>query len=142
MYGGYRSMWHTLCIVHGITVPRNEVQKLMKELDPEGCDLRRRRKLQKREYTSPGPNFAWHVDGYDKLLKLKDYGFPIHGAIDGFSRKILWLRVTKTNDDPAVTASFYLKCVREQAGCPVLLVTCRSWKRKSSDGKHAMHFEI
>ena len=113
-------MWHTLRIARGIAVLRNEVQKLMNELDPEGCDLRRRRKLRRREYTSLGPNFAWHVDGYDKL---EDYGFPIHGAIDGFSRKILWLRVTKTNNDPAVTASFYLNCVREQAGCPVLLVT-------------------
>ena len=65
-------MWHTLHIAHGITVSRNEV-KLMKELDPEGCDLRRRRKLRRREYTTPGPNFACHVDGYDNL---KDYGFP------------------------------------------------------------------
>ena len=31
--------------------------------------------------------------------------------------------MTKTNNDPAVTAGFYLNCVREQAGCPVLLVT-------------------
>ena len=29
----------------------------------------------------------------------------------------------KTNNDPAVTAGFYLGCVREQEGCSVLLVT-------------------
>ena len=31
--------------------------------------------------------------------------------------------MTKTNNDPAVTAGFFLNCVREQAGCPILLVT-------------------
>ena len=30
--------------------------------------------------------------GYDKL---KAFGFPIRGAIDGYSRKILWLKVTR-----------------------------------------------
>lgn len=27
-----------------------------------------------------GPDFVWHLDGYDKL---KPYGFAIHGCIDG-----------------------------------------------------------
>ena len=30
----------------------------------------------------------WHIDGYDKL---KPYGFCVHGAIDGFSRRIMWI---------------------------------------------------
>ena len=116
---GYRSMWHTLRIHHDIVIPRQEVQTLMRELDPEGCEVRRRRRLRRREYTTPDPNFAWHVDGYDKL---KDFGFPIHGCIDGFSRKILWLFVSRTNNDPRVTAAFYLDCVREQGGSPVILI--------------------
>lgn len=44
----------------------------------------------RRCYYSEGPSYVWHLDGYDKL---KPYGFPIHGCIDGFSRKILWLEV-------------------------------------------------
>ena len=28
-----------------------------------------------------GPNFIWHVDSYDKL---KPFGFPINGCIDGY----------------------------------------------------------
>jgi hypothetical protein len=58
--------------------------------------------------------------GYDKL---KPYGFPIHGAIDGFSRKILWLEVTKSNNKPEVPARLYLECVKENYGCPVLVRT-------------------
>ena len=81
---GYRALWHTLQL-EGIIVPRNEVERLLKEMDPEGCESRRAKRLTKRNYISAGPNFCWHVDGYDKL---KPYGFPIHGCMDGCSRKI------------------------------------------------------
>ena len=32
----------------------------------------------------------WNVNGYDKL---KPFGFAFHGAIDGYSRKMLWLHI-------------------------------------------------
>lgn len=113
--GGYRSIWHTLRL-EGIQVPRHVVQVKLKELDPEGCELRKRKCLRRRQYHSPGPNHTWHVDGYDKL---KPYGFPIHGAIDGWSRKIMWLKVARSNNLPEVPATFYLECVAEHGGCPV-----------------------
>lgn len=42
-------------------------------------------------YNSSGPSHQWHMDGYDKL---KPYGIAIHGCIDAFSRRILWLKVS------------------------------------------------
>ena len=54
--------------------------------------------------------------GYDKL---KPYGFPIHGAVDGFSRKVLWLEVTRSNNLPEAVAKFYLDAVRQNEGCPL-----------------------
>ena len=116
---GYRSMCHTLRL-ENIQVPRHVVAQLMREIDPNGCEQRKSRRLTRRKYLSPGPNFTWHVDGYDKL---KPYGFPIHGCIDGWSRRIMWLRVTRTNNDPQVVASFYLDCVDKLGGCPVNLRT-------------------
>ena len=53
--------------------------------------------------------------------KLKPYGFPIHGAIDGFSPRVLWLQVVKSNNDPNVPAHLYFECVRDNHGCPLLL---------------------
>ena len=47
--------------------------------------------------------------GYDKL---KHFGFPIHGAIDGYSRKILWLEVARSNNKPEIPARFFLECLR------------------------------
>ena len=112
---GYRSMWHSLRMGHGLTAPRDLVQRLMKEIDPDGCELRKRRRLRRRSYWSLGPNHTWHIDGYDKL---KDFGFPIHGCVDGFSRKVLWLNVSRSNNDPSVVLRFYLDCVDENEGCP------------------------
>ena len=96
--GGYRSIWHTLRLEH-LQVPRHVVEGLMRELDPKGCKLRQAKRLKRRKYSCRGPNDVWHVDGYDKI---KPYGFPIHGCIDGWSRKIMWLRVSRTNNNPEV----------------------------------------
>ena len=41
-------------------------------------------------YRSVGPNHLWYIDGYDKL---KPHGLPIYGAIDGYSRRLMWLKV-------------------------------------------------
>ena len=46
------------------------------------------------------------MDGNDKL---KPFGFYVHGCIDGFSRKKIWLHVANTNKDPAVIAYYFLK---------------------------------
>ena len=114
--GGYRSMWHALR-TQGLQVPRRVVEQLMRELDPEGCQSRRAKRLRRRTYHVPGPNYCWHADGYDKL---KPYGFPIHGCIDGWSRKIIWLQVARSNNRPEIPASFFLKSVQTY-GCPVKL---------------------
>jgi len=117
--GGYRTVWHALEI-EGMRVPRSIVQSLLKELDPAASENRRGHRLQRRRYVNPGPNFAWHIDGYDKL---KPWGFPIHGAIDGFSRKVLWLNVTRSNNAPDNIAYFYLSTVTSLGGCPAELIT-------------------
>lgn len=108
---GYRSMWHTLRC-EGFMIPRSKVASILRELDPDGCEERR---THRRSYINPGPNFCWHLDGYDKL---KLFGFPIHGCIDGFSRKMIWLKLSRSNNNPEVILKFYLDSVREFGGCP------------------------
>ena len=112
-------MWHTLKR-DGIFVPRHVVERLLRELDPERWSYRRSKCLRRRNYLSMGPNYCWQMDGYDKL---KPYGFPIHGCIDGFSRKILWLKVTRSNNNPSVIAKFYLDAVEELTACPTKVGT-------------------
>ena len=117
---GYRGMWHRLRMKYNITVSRDTIMYLLQELDPEGILIRRRHKLQRRQFISSGPNNSWHADGYDKL---KRYGFPIHGCIDAFSRKVLWLTITRSNNNPLVPAYFFLKSIRDRQVVPRLLQT-------------------
>lgn len=116
---GYRSIWHILEL-EGLRVPRVIVQDLLKEMDPEGTELRRKHCLKRRMYQNPGPNYAWHIDCHDKL---KAWGFPIHGAIDGFNRRILWLEVTRSNNSPHKIAAYYARTVSKVGGCLVELIT-------------------
>ena len=117
---GYRAMWHCLHLDYGIQVPRSKVESILRQVDPQGAALRRAQRLRRRRYTNPGPNYAWHVDGYDKL---KPYGFPIHGCIDGFSRRVMWLKICQSNNDPSYIASMFHDCVKGNNGCPRVLRT-------------------
>ena len=100
----YRSIWRTLQ-QKGVRVPRSAVEEIVRELDPEGVKERKAHRL-----ICPGPNKVWHTDGY---AKMKPYGFPIQGCIDGYSRKVLWLYVTRSNNLPDNIAGYHLDAVRD-----------------------------
>lgn len=104
---GYRGMWNKLRTSYNISVPRDMVMRILRELDPDSSALEKARKLQRRSYVSPGPNASWHVDGYDKV---KPCGLPIPGCVDGFFRRIMWLKVCKSNNNPVIPASFFPPC--------------------------------
>lgn len=110
---GYRAMWQRLRSEHNLVVSQNTVRHALRLIDPEGVIQRKKHRLQRRQYKAKGPNYLWHIDGYDKL---KPFGFCIHGCIDGYSRRILWLEVGTTNNDPRVIAKYYIDCVRKVGG--------------------------
>lgn len=114
---GYRWL-HSKCVQAGLTVDRETVRLLLKIVDPEGVESRLRKRLKRRAYFARGPDFLWHMDGYDKL---KHYGFCIHGCIDGFSRAVIWLKAYTTNNNPQVVAGYYMEAVRNRMGCPKLV---------------------
>ena len=109
---GYRQMHQRLRCQYGFTVDRESGRLILQSLDPDGVEQRSRRRLRRRQYHSKGPNYIWHIDGYDKL---KPYGFCVHGAIDGYSRRIMWLEVGRSNN-PRLIASYFLDCVKELVG--------------------------
>ena len=57
---GYRAMHQEL----------RSVRLCLKTLDPQGVEVRSRRRLRRRVYVSKGPNYQWHIDGYEKLNPL------------------------------------------------------------------------
>ncbi|XP_053406569.1 uncharacterized protein LOC123562335 [Mercenaria mercenaria] len=94
---------------------RHKVLQYQNIIDPEGVQARLSNRLSSREYFNRGPNFLIHIDGYDKIKK---YGFGIHGAICGFSRRILWLKVAHSNNNPNIIAAYFLEFVKEIRGVP------------------------
>ncbi|XP_069122977.1 uncharacterized protein [Argopecten irradians] len=111
---GYKFL-HLRCIQEGLVVSQETVRLLLHILDPEGIETRRSGRLRRRLYNNPGPDFLWHVDSYDKL---KPYGICVNGAIDGFSRRIVWLEAYVTSSDPAVIGSYFMNAVESRRGCP------------------------
>lgn len=67
------------------------------DLRPQTSDFRgecrKQRRLRRRRYGTPVPNFLWHVDGWDKFAP---FGTFIHEAVDGLSQRILWLAANST----------------------------------------------
>ncbi|CAM4530378.1 unnamed protein product [Leuciscus chuanchicus] len=58
---------------------------------------------QRRPYSVPGPLSFWHIDGNHKLVRWR---IVVHGGIDGFSRKIMYLRANNNNRAATVLDCF------------------------------------
>lgn len=115
---GYRAMWYRLQKKYQITAKQKTVLEILRFVDPEGVEQRSRYRLRRRQYISRGPNFIWHTDGHDKV---KRFGFAIHGCIDGFSKKLIWLKVGTSNNDPHIIAGYYLEAVSHFEILPAML---------------------
>jgi len=67
-------MWKRLRVTHSLSVRRQTVETLIKQIDPEGVASRLNVKFKRRKYCALGPNHIWHIDGYSRLvlwLKVK-----------------------------------------------------------------------
>ncbi|KAB0795190.1 hypothetical protein PPYR_12029 [Photinus pyralis] len=111
---GYRWM-HLKCIQNGFVVSQEVVRSILHIVDPDGIEIRRRRRLRRRQYKNKGPNFLWHIDCYDKL---KPFGICVSGCIDGFSRKIVWLKAGRNSNDPRIICGYYIQIIKDLGGCP------------------------
>lgn len=99
---GYRAI-HSALLAKGIKVRRDNVQDACREADVNGVRQRYAQVHVRRKYKVPWINNMWHIDGHHKL---GPYGFVIHGAIDGFSRRIMFLGVSDNNRASTVTRLF------------------------------------
>ena len=106
---GYRQMTEIINWEYDLNVCKENVRLALLEVDPQGVEDRRRKTINRRNYYTDGPGDVYHIDGNDKLKK---WDFAIHGGIDGFSQKIIWLVVATTNNDPLVVGNLFLNCVR------------------------------
>ena len=109
-----------LRILSPFIISKEYVKKALVDIDPEGVSIRKKKTIKRRTYETNGPFDVFHIDGNDKLKK---FGFAIHGCIDGFRRKLIWLFVSITNNDSLVVANFYIKAITNLDRSPNTLRT-------------------
>jgi len=88
----------------GIRIQQRRVTESLVRVDPIGSKMRWSLVIKRRKYNVPAPNSLWHIDGHHSLI---NWGFVIHGGIDGFSRLITYLRCSTNNFAETVNALFY-----------------------------------
>ncbi len=86
-----------------ICVPRSRARASIHRVDPINTQLRRSVTVRRRTYYSEGPNTVWHIDGHHKLIRWR---LVTHGAIDGYSRTIVFLKCSPNNKATTVLQSF------------------------------------
>ena len=88
----------------GIRVQRRRIMKSLIRIDPHSSRIRWACLIKRRKYNVPGPNSLWHADGHHSLI---NWGFVIHGAIDGYSRLIVYLKCATNNKADTVLECFH-----------------------------------
>ncbi len=89
----------------GLKIQWARVRDSMWRVDPAGLLLRRTQltTIQRRKYSVPGTLSLWHIDGNHKLIRWR---FVVHGGIDGFSRRVVFLRCSTNNKAATVFELF------------------------------------
>lgn len=82
-----------------IVVQRKRLRESIKRVDSGGVESRRRTTISRRVYSLPCPNFIWHLDGNHKLIRWK---LVEHGAMDGYSRMLMFLQCSNNNRSETV----------------------------------------
>lgn len=98
-------------------VPRSQLRRVLHANDVQGTETRMKNAVYRVRYTNPGYNYAYHIDGWHKLIMYK---IVVHGCIDGFSRKVIFLKASTNNKATTVFQSFFRK-VQETGEIPALI---------------------
>lgn len=101
-----------------IVVQRKRLREAVKRVNSGSVDSRRRTTISRRVYSVPCPNYIWHVDGNHKLKRWK---MVVCGAMDGYSRMLMFLQCT--NNNRAETVKQLFSTVVTQFGRPLHIRT-------------------
>ncbi len=90
--------WYTLYTTlqsQDIFITQSKARWAMRQVDPTGHNRWQRLTtvLLRRVYWAPYPNYVWHADKNDKLVR---YGICSFGSVDGRSRKVIYLHATNS----------------------------------------------
>lgn len=96
-------MLRELIKTKGLKIQRWRLRDTIHRIDSSGVVARKTGRLHRRVYNVMAPNALWHIDTNHKLIRWR---FVIIGAIDGFSRMIMFLNCSDNNTSKTVLESF------------------------------------
>ena len=108
----------------GRKVQRFRIRNSIYRVDPINTALRWSEPIQRRPYSVPAPNSLWHIDSNLKLIR---WGFVVQGAMDGFSRVVIYCRCHLDNKASTTLSLFleaekvYIKCLIVRSYSCILL---------------------
>ena len=105
MWGQLRSM--------SIYVTRQRVHDSLMRVSPHFIEQRHSQTISRCVYNVPSSNYLWHIDGLHCLIRWK---IVIHGGIDGFLRRIVYLHASSNNR--AETVFHYFREAATEYGWP------------------------
>src|SRR5437667_11424042 len=73
---------------------------------------------RRKGWTTPGSNFIWSLDAYDKLLP---YGFEIYTGINAYLRYLTWFYVGISAHTLWNVLTQYMKVVIERQTMPYII---------------------
>ena len=86
-----------------MTVSRRRVRESLLRVSPRLVELHTTTAVVRRRYSVASSNALWHIDGLHCLIRWR---VVIHGGIDGFSRKIMYLSASDNNKACTVLSHF------------------------------------
>ena len=101
-------MWGQLRSTN-INVTRQRVHDSLLRVSPSFIRHRCSHTVTRRVYSVSLSNYLWHIDGLHCLIRWK---IVLHGGIDGYSRRIVYLHASSNNRAETVFHVFY-EAVRE-----------------------------
>lgn len=94
-------------------VCRHLILAYLRLTEPDAILDRKSRRFKRKRFYSTGVNEFWTFDQHDKW---RVFGLMLHVGVEGYSGRILWLRVWWSNRNPRLIASYYFAVVRELQG--------------------------
>lgn len=88
---------------YGIGVSRRRVRESLLRVSPRLVELRTSTTVVRRRYNVASSNALWHIDGLHCLIRWR---IVIHGGIDGYSRRIVYLHASNNNRASTVFENF------------------------------------
>ena len=102
-----------------IRLGQRALLNVMREIDPEGVARRHRDvKRERGQYIVQGPNYIWSIDGH---CKLDRWGFEIYGAIDAYSRYMVFSHCGYTAKTGYAVLALYLRRLRQTNVRPMII---------------------